>query len=115
MRFLGMAAACWLVATAATGAHAQEVGSGELWIDQSVMTFYEKFQREVGGSYFAVSTNGHSAGYSYCKAFHCDQKSNKRIAVKACVDAGGNQGGLCYIFGNTSRVLWQGTVHVVTQ
>lgn len=108
-----LAIAALLVGLGCGPAGAQEIGKGELWIHQSVMDFYKEFQNRFGSSYFAVSTNGYSAGYSYCPGMRCKQQQIKQIAIRGCAEAGGNQGGQCFIFGTPSRILWQGEVHVL--
>ena len=96
-------------------AHAQENGKGELWLHESVMEYYEEFKRDFGGHYFAVSTNGISAGYSYCKSFNaCPPLDGKRQALSSCNSSGYDLPGTCYIFANRSKIVWQGQIHVLT-
>lgn len=97
------------------GAQAQETGKGELWLHESVWAYYQQFQRDQNGHYFAVSTNGVSAGYSYCPSFsNCQPLDGKRQALRGCSGNASDLPGACYIFANKSRILWQGEVHVLS-
>lgn len=94
---------------------AQEVGEGELWVLPHVMEAYREFQRRTNGMYFAVSTNGWVYNYVYCppSTSRCDNQDAKRDVVAACQRQHDGQTGRCFLFGNTSHVMWRGSVHVV--
>lgn len=95
-------------------AEAEEIGSGELWLHEDVMAYYEAFQRKSGAHYFAVSTNGYDAGYSYCPANGmCRPLDGKRQALSSCAHNKSDLPGVCYIFANRNRILWNGPVHVL--
>lgn len=103
-----------LLLLAAGRAGAEEIGSGELWLHEDVMAYYETFQRKSGAHYFAVSTNGYDAGYSYCPADSmCRPLDGKRQALSSCARNKSDLPGACYIFANRNRILWEGPVHVL--
>ena len=105
-----------VLASLAGTAPAQEIGSGDLYLHEDVMEYYEQnFRRDPGRSYFAVSTNGYDVGYSYCPSpGDCMPLDGKIEAVRACNTHRSDLPGACYIFANESRILWQGEIHVLT-
>jgi hypothetical protein len=110
IRLLAALLLCVLVPSA----RAQETGKGELWMHQTAWDYYEQFRRDQGRAYFAVSTNGISAGYSYCPGLRCLPLDGKNQAISACQRDDSGLPGTCYIFANSSRILWQGEVHVLS-
>jgi hypothetical protein len=96
-------------------APAQDTGEGELWVHEQVMEWYRQFDSDSDASYFAVSTNGYDAGYSYCPSSgDCSPLGGKREAIQACNKGHSDLPGTCYIFANESRILWRGEVHVLS-
>lgn len=108
----------WLAALAAWPSlgSAQEIGEGELWLHERVMAYYRKFEGDSSAAYFAVSTNGFDAGYSRCPSFsNCRPLDGKREAIRACNSTPSDLPGTCFIFANQNKILWRGTVHVLTE
>jgi len=95
--------------------YAQETGSGELWLHEDVWALYEAFESNDNRHYFAVSTNGLDAGYSFCPSgAMCKPLGGKMEAIRACNSSPSDLPGQCYIFANRNRVVWQGEVHVLS-
>jgi hypothetical protein len=93
---------------------AQEIGEGELWLHEQVMEWYRQFDSDSDASFFAVSTNGYDAGYSYCPSFgDCYPLDGKREAIQACNSNRSDLPSTCYIFANENRILWRGEIHVL--
>ncbi len=112
MRVSAIGLLCLFLPAAAA---AQEIGEGELWLHESVWGYYQQFKQDQDGAFFAVSTNGVSAGYSYCPGgFDCWPLEGKREAVQACESDHSDLPGTCYVFASANRVLWKGQVHVLT-
>jgi hypothetical protein len=114
MRALVLLGALLMLHSAAP--RAQEIGSGDLWLHEGVMRYYRDFDRNPAAAFFAVSTNGFAAGYSYCPSVgDCQPLEGKLEALQSCRSVDPDLPGECFIFANDSRILWQGPVHVVTE
>ncbi len=98
------------------------IGEGTLHLHPSVMQAYAKFKSTYNPTYFAVSTNGLAYGYVYCPDQACMAGDNRAAAIRSCSQVqqlyaeefrkNGAAGlkGECFIFANSSRILWQGTI-----
>lgn len=101
--------ACLLVILPLEVADAQEIGSGPLVLSPGVAQAYDEFRRLDGRLFFAVSKDGRTAGWSYCKEFGpCNRTKARSIAVRACERE--SEGVPCYIYANMNGVLWKGKV-----
>ena len=96
-----------IASMAILGCAAQGPGQGPLSVSNNVASGYERFKKDVGAAYFAVSEDGRTYGYSYCTDFVC--RGNARAgAIAACERS--SRGAACYIFASGEEILWKGKV-----
>ncbi len=77
-----------------------------------IQTTYERYLRKVHRGAFALSTDGRSAGFSYCtKTGMCGgaaRHGHERSALEACRAGAGDVP--CKIFAWRGRIVWEGPV-----
>lgn len=103
--------ACALVILPHAVAHAREVDSGPPALSPGVAEAYERFKRLPGRLYFAISEDGRSAGWSYCKEFGpCKRSGARSRAVYFCERY--SKGVPCRIYADMNGIVWKGKVSV---
>ncbi|HKY94469.1 MAG TPA: hypothetical protein VJL84_04145 [Kiloniellales bacterium] len=100
-----------LLLAALTPSAAAGPGTGDLWLHQGVLDYYEVFKEDPQAQFFAVSTNGLSAGYSHCAPGRpCSATESQAMALANCRAVPIDLPGQCHIFADKSGILWRGEV-----
>lgn len=83
----------------------QGAGSGEITFSSRVEARFQRYLADPTASYFAVSTDGQSSGYSICSADVCTEPMGT-VALRAC--HGRSKGVPCKIYAMGDYIVWQG-------
>ena len=101
-----------LLVAAQIPAAAAEPGTGDLWLHEGVIDYYDVFRKDPQGQVFAVSTNGLSAGYAKCEDREsCTRAESEKIALAICDAMPIDLPGRCSVFADKTGILWRGHVH----
>ncbi len=84
-----------------------EAGSGYVYLSPSAEAYFQHYLARPDSEYFAVSTDGRAAGYSFCEAgrYGCIEGSGT-VALRACHRV--SNGVPCKIYAVIDTVVWQG-------
>jgi hypothetical protein len=81
-------------------------GSGPITLSSNVLRGYEEFKNLKGfktPSFFAVSEDGQSYGYSFCPMGQCNDNGDM-VALSGCVNRSKKK---CKIFADDTWILWK--------
>lgn len=86
-----------------------QTGEGPLTLHPVVVEGYEKFKRNPGRYFFAISEDGRTYGYSYCPSDYCKNTRRRTEAIYQCEKVAKTR---CFIYANRNRVEWTGNITV---
>ena len=112
LKFWGIFAVVLLTAGCQT-TH-QGAGSGNITLSTSVESRFQGYLANPTASYFAVSTDGQSFGYSICSAGRGEcTESAGTVALRSCHRK--SKGVPCKIYAMNETIVWQGVAETGTR
>lgn len=89
---------------ASCGATDPNIGSGPITLSPGVQQALDEYLSKRDPYYFAVSTDGTVAHYTYCPDARCRRVGTAARAIYYCEQSGKE----CKIYARREEVVWQG-------